>query len=267
MGNARHDRRRRLRADVPRDRADDDPDRRHRRGHRALRAPGGARSSRSRSRSSSGCRSPSYFGGEAEPMRTLRMRRTLYVLAGLALAAPGAASAADFDPSKEFELKPWVSIHLGPLDMSINKAVVYLFIGGRALVPVRDRLHARASSRRSRAGARRSASSSTTSRRPRSPSSGLPAKALGAVVPVLRDAADLHLGHQHARLHPAAADRRDLARDPGVGDLRGDLVALGHARARVHDVDRPRTSRASAGTARSSTSSRGSRRCRRRSCR
>jgi len=61
-------------------------------------------------------------------VRLASFRRTLYVLAGLALVAPAAASAAEFDPSKEFELKPWVSIHIGPLDMSINKAVVYLFL-------------------------------------------------------------------------------------------------------------------------------------------
>ncbi|HZP74370.1 MAG TPA: F0F1 ATP synthase subunit A [Gaiellaceae bacterium] len=36
------------------------------------------------------------------------------------------ASAGTFDPSREFELKQWVSIHLGPIDMSINKAVAYL---------------------------------------------------------------------------------------------------------------------------------------------
>ena len=40
-----------------------------------------------------------------------------------------AASAEDFDPSDEFNLKDWVPIHLGPLDLSINNAVVYLFIG------------------------------------------------------------------------------------------------------------------------------------------
>ncbi len=34
--------------------------------------------------------------------------------------------AATFNPADEFELKQWVSLHLGPLDMSINKAVVYL---------------------------------------------------------------------------------------------------------------------------------------------
>jgi F-type H+-transporting ATPase subunit a len=58
------------------------------------------------------------------------MRRTLFVLATLALLAPSRAFArGEFDPTHEFELHPWVEIHLGPLDMSINKAVVYLMIG------------------------------------------------------------------------------------------------------------------------------------------
>jgi F-type H+-transporting ATPase subunit a len=39
------------------------------------------------------------------------------------------AAASDFQPEKEFELHPWVSLELGPLDMSINKAVVYLWVG------------------------------------------------------------------------------------------------------------------------------------------
>ncbi len=34
--------------------------------------------------------------------------------------------AGTFNPADEFALKQWVGIHLGPLDMSINKAVVYL---------------------------------------------------------------------------------------------------------------------------------------------
>ena len=40
----------------------------------------------------------------------------------------GLLLAADFNPSDEFKLKEWFSIHLGPIDMSINKAVVYLAI-------------------------------------------------------------------------------------------------------------------------------------------
>ncbi|MDX6511876.1 MAG: F-type H+-transporting ATPase subunit a [Gaiellaceae bacterium] len=59
----------------------------------------------------------------------MRTRRLVTALIGLVLLAPTPALAADFDPSIEFELHPWVSIHLGPIDMSINKAVVYLFLG------------------------------------------------------------------------------------------------------------------------------------------
>jgi F-type H+-transporting ATPase subunit a len=56
--------------------------------------------------------------------------KRLGILIILALAAPQAAMArGTFDPTTEFEQHKWVSIHLGPLDLSITKAVVYLFIG------------------------------------------------------------------------------------------------------------------------------------------
>ena len=45
----------------------------------------------------------------------------------------------EFHPEDEFELHPWVSIHLGPLDMSINKAVVYLLLGALRDDPARPR--------------------------------------------------------------------------------------------------------------------------------
>jgi F-type H+-transporting ATPase subunit a len=50
------------------------------------------------------------------------------------LAAAENGAEEKFDPSSEFELHPWVSIHLGPLDMSINKAVVYLWIGSAVTI-------------------------------------------------------------------------------------------------------------------------------------
>ncbi len=60
------------------------------------------------------------------------MRLRLAALAALTslLLLPGAAfgAGAEFDPSEEFKLEPWVSIQLGPIDMSINKAVFYLFL-------------------------------------------------------------------------------------------------------------------------------------------
>ena len=47
-----------------------------------------------------------------------------------ALAVPSVAMArGEFDPTTEFEQHEWVSIHLGPLNMSITKAVVYLMLG------------------------------------------------------------------------------------------------------------------------------------------
>jgi F-type H+-transporting ATPase subunit a len=60
------------------------------------------------------------------------MRRLLLApgLGALALAAPSSAFAkGQFDPSEEWNLHDWVPIHLGPLDLSINKAVAYLLLG------------------------------------------------------------------------------------------------------------------------------------------
>jgi F-type H+-transporting ATPase subunit a len=48
----------------------------------------------------------------------------------LALALPSPAFArGKFDPTTEFEQHEWIPIHLGPLNLSITKAVVYLFLG------------------------------------------------------------------------------------------------------------------------------------------
>jgi F-type H+-transporting ATPase subunit a len=58
------------------------------------------------------------------------MRRALVAASALALALPSSALArGNFDPTEEFKLDEWVPIHIGPLDMSINRAVVYLMIG------------------------------------------------------------------------------------------------------------------------------------------
>ena len=52
-----------------------------------------------------------------------------FLLAVTALAAESGGEEEKFDPSHEFELPAWIPIHIGPLDMSINKAVVYLWLG------------------------------------------------------------------------------------------------------------------------------------------
>jgi F-type H+-transporting ATPase subunit a len=58
------------------------------------------------------------------------MRRVLVTATLLVLAVPGDALAkGTFHPEDEFEQHPWISIHLGSLDLSITKAVTYLLLG------------------------------------------------------------------------------------------------------------------------------------------
>ena len=44
------------------------------------------------------------------------------------------AAAEDFQPQHEFELDPWIPLELGPIDMSVNKAVVYLWVGAAVTI-------------------------------------------------------------------------------------------------------------------------------------
>jgi F-type H+-transporting ATPase subunit a len=65
------------------------------------------------------------------------VKRLVTLATSLFLALPAVALAAsdttgeedEFDPSHEWELQEWIPIHIGPLDMSINKAVAYLLLG------------------------------------------------------------------------------------------------------------------------------------------
>jgi len=58
------------------------------------------------------------------------MRRVFAIATLLALSVPAPALArGKFDPTTEFEQHEWIPIHLGPLNLSITKAVVYLLIG------------------------------------------------------------------------------------------------------------------------------------------
>ena len=65
------------------------------------------------------------------------MKRLLTIGTTLFLAVPAVALAASdpaateekFNPASEWTLHEWVPIHLGPIDMSINKAVAYLMLG------------------------------------------------------------------------------------------------------------------------------------------
>jgi F-type H+-transporting ATPase subunit a len=54
------------------------------------------------------------------------------ILLGVAFGSQGKNDA--FKPQDEFKLDPWISIKIGPLDMSINRAVLYLFLAAGATV-------------------------------------------------------------------------------------------------------------------------------------
>ncbi len=57
------------------------------------------------------------------------MKRLLVALSTIALLLPANAFArGTFDPTTEFEQHEWIPIHLGPINMSITKAVAYLLI-------------------------------------------------------------------------------------------------------------------------------------------
>ena len=61
----------------------------------------------------------------------------MLALAVAALALPANALArGEFDPSKEFEQHKWIPIHLGPLDLSVTKAVAYLWLGTVATIAI-----------------------------------------------------------------------------------------------------------------------------------
>jgi F-type H+-transporting ATPase subunit a len=64
------------------------------------------------------------------------VKRLVLLLFGVALVLPSVALAQEPEEenkgafiSEEWELHEWIPIHLGPIDMSINKAVAYLLLG------------------------------------------------------------------------------------------------------------------------------------------
>ena len=52
----------------------------------------------------------------------------LVLPASVALASTAEGEEEEFNPEHDFEIGEWIPIHLGPLDLSINKAVAYLLL-------------------------------------------------------------------------------------------------------------------------------------------
>jgi F-type H+-transporting ATPase subunit a len=51
------------------------------------------------------------------------------MLPSLALASTTEGAEEEFNPEHDFDPGEWIPIHIGPLDLSINKTVAYLFLG------------------------------------------------------------------------------------------------------------------------------------------
>jgi F-type H+-transporting ATPase subunit a len=64
------------------------------------------------------------------PSRALALALTLLLVlpASVALASTTEGEEEEFNPEHDFEVGEWIPIHLGPLDLSINKAVAYLML-------------------------------------------------------------------------------------------------------------------------------------------
>jgi F-type H+-transporting ATPase subunit a len=56
----------------------------------------------------------------------------LAVLVGIVFGSAGKNEA--YQPQNEFKLDPWISIHIGSVDLSINKAVLYLVLAAGATI-------------------------------------------------------------------------------------------------------------------------------------
>jgi F-type H+-transporting ATPase subunit a len=74
---------------------------------------------------------PASGGGGMRTRNKVLIVVGIYLALGLLFAILLGSEGKDeaFQPQNEFKLDNWISIHIGPLDMSINKAVLYLFLG------------------------------------------------------------------------------------------------------------------------------------------
>jgi F-type H+-transporting ATPase subunit a len=76
-----------------------------------------------------------WVSGLSTKQKVLLAAGIYFVVAIILLLAAGTAGRNnEFKPQNEFKLDPWISIKIGSLDLSINRAVLYLFIGAALTV-------------------------------------------------------------------------------------------------------------------------------------
>ena len=74
---------------------------------------------------------PAPRGGGLSRRAKIMIGMGLYLALGIALGVilGSEGKNEEFKPQNEFKLDNWVSLQIGPVDMSLNKAVLYLFLG------------------------------------------------------------------------------------------------------------------------------------------
>ena len=60
----------------------------------------------------------------------------ILILVGLGVVFGSDGKNEEFQPQNEFLLDPWIDIQIGPADMSINKAVLYLFLASALTIGI-----------------------------------------------------------------------------------------------------------------------------------
>ena len=176
----------------------------------------------------------------------LRRRGRNMRLKGLVDGAgrPGAARAGlrlgvgQFNVVDEFQLKDWVPIHLGPLDLSINRAVVYL-LARRARSPILLGIVPDALAPRSRSPGTRQTFGEVIYdiAQTQVAETGLPTKAIGRWFPYCATIMLFIFVVNLLGFIPLPITGQTYHGVPGLGHLRRHLDDLGHPRARADDLD------------------------------
>ena len=112
----------------------------------------------------------------------------------------------DFKPQNEFKLEPWIELKIGGLDLSFNKAVLYLLITCTltigAMVYIARRMQDKPNRVQTVVEGAYDLTYNQIAR------NNMSSRGRGQVVPARGHAVLLHLVLEHARLHPAAGEQR-----------------------------------------------------------
>ena len=156
-----------------------------------------------------------YFSGEAKAVKrlsALAARRSSSLLPQVALAVRRrTGDEEEFNPEHDFEIGEWIPIHLGPLDLSINKAVAYLILGSLVTMALGFLLMRVQVGSKNEVGRRQAVGEMVYEiAQTQVAEQGLPTKAIGRWFPYVASLMLFIWVDQHARLHPAAALGRDV---------------------------------------------------------